>query len=212
MHPANEKWHYNVTLSLIGWAHSQNDPWQDSPQAVCYTDEIHTDGLGQDCSISSALTMEILQSWTELLIWYDSQSKHSVSLYIVLLWWYHGSLWIHLLHWRWGSTCQRNNPEICWKNSREILHRTAVTMTTFQLESPMLNLMKTAERSEWQLQREIVFTLIQMFPRYSLATKCARKFSLQSYQPCTLPVPYKYKIWSKFSHPCASWHHSTWTE
>ena len=26
MHPANERRHYNLTLSLIGWAHSQNDP------------------------------------------------------------------------------------------------------------------------------------------------------------------------------------------
>ena len=27
MQPANERQHYNVTSSLIGWAHSQNDPW-----------------------------------------------------------------------------------------------------------------------------------------------------------------------------------------
>ena len=26
MCPANEWWHYNVTLSLIGWVHTQNDP------------------------------------------------------------------------------------------------------------------------------------------------------------------------------------------
>ena len=26
MHPANERPRYNVTSSLIGWAHSQNDP------------------------------------------------------------------------------------------------------------------------------------------------------------------------------------------
>ena len=25
-HPAIEKWHYSVTLSLIGWAHTQNGP------------------------------------------------------------------------------------------------------------------------------------------------------------------------------------------
>ena len=25
--PANERWRYNVTSSLIGWKHSQNDPW-----------------------------------------------------------------------------------------------------------------------------------------------------------------------------------------
>ena len=27
MRPANERQRYNVALSLIGWAHSQNDPW-----------------------------------------------------------------------------------------------------------------------------------------------------------------------------------------
>ena len=27
MHPANERQHYNITSSLIGWAHAQNDPW-----------------------------------------------------------------------------------------------------------------------------------------------------------------------------------------
>ena len=26
MRPASERWHYNVTSSLIGWAHSQNNP------------------------------------------------------------------------------------------------------------------------------------------------------------------------------------------
>ena len=28
MRPANERWCYNVTSSLIGWAHSQNGPWR----------------------------------------------------------------------------------------------------------------------------------------------------------------------------------------
>ena len=31
MRPANERWHYNVTSSLIGWAHTQNDPWRQQP-------------------------------------------------------------------------------------------------------------------------------------------------------------------------------------
>ena len=26
MRPANERWHYNVTSSVIGWVHTQNDP------------------------------------------------------------------------------------------------------------------------------------------------------------------------------------------
>ena len=27
MRPANERWRYTVALSLIGWVHTQNDPW-----------------------------------------------------------------------------------------------------------------------------------------------------------------------------------------
>ena len=27
MHPANERWRYNVTSSLNGWTHTQNDPY-----------------------------------------------------------------------------------------------------------------------------------------------------------------------------------------
>ena len=27
MHPVNERWRYNVTESLIGWAHTDDDPW-----------------------------------------------------------------------------------------------------------------------------------------------------------------------------------------
>ena len=27
MRPANERWRYSVTPSLIGWAHTQDDPW-----------------------------------------------------------------------------------------------------------------------------------------------------------------------------------------
>ena len=30
MHPANERQLYTVTLSLIGWAHTQNDPWSNN--------------------------------------------------------------------------------------------------------------------------------------------------------------------------------------
>ena len=26
--PVNERWHYSVTPSLIGWAYRQNDPWK----------------------------------------------------------------------------------------------------------------------------------------------------------------------------------------
>ena len=39
MRPANERQPYNVTSSLIDWAHEQNDPWKDdenSCECICY--------------------------------------------------------------------------------------------------------------------------------------------------------------------------------
>ena len=34
MHPANERWCYSVTPSLIGWVHTQNDAWKKWPRSV----------------------------------------------------------------------------------------------------------------------------------------------------------------------------------
>ena len=47
MRPANERWHYNVTSSVIGWVHTQNDPCGNSHdledffslQYKCLTDQ-----------------------------------------------------------------------------------------------------------------------------------------------------------------------------
>ena len=36
MHPANERWHYIATSSLIGWMHTQNNPCI-KPQYIEYT-------------------------------------------------------------------------------------------------------------------------------------------------------------------------------
>ena len=35
MHPANERRRYNVTSSLTGWVHAQNDPWNCQPIIHC---------------------------------------------------------------------------------------------------------------------------------------------------------------------------------
>ena len=37
MYTANERWRYNVTPSLIGWAHTRNDPWSILPEAALTT-------------------------------------------------------------------------------------------------------------------------------------------------------------------------------
>ena len=39
MCPANERQRYNVTSSLIGWTHSQNDPWGHRLDLVLSTDD-----------------------------------------------------------------------------------------------------------------------------------------------------------------------------
>ena len=68
--PVNERRRYNVTSSLIGWAHSQNDPCSVKYFfKVCFTVSNHNSGLEQDCSISSVSTVEILQSCTNSSIW-----------------------------------------------------------------------------------------------------------------------------------------------
>ena len=43
MRSANERWRYTVTPSLIGWAHTQNDPWHNASDCnhhscVCWAD------------------------------------------------------------------------------------------------------------------------------------------------------------------------------
>ena len=65
--PANKRWCYNVTSSLIGWAHKQNDP-RGIMTLINADLWYHTDGLAQDYSNSSALAMELLQSCTKILI------------------------------------------------------------------------------------------------------------------------------------------------
>ena len=40
MHPANERWRYTVTLSLTGWAYTQNDP-----KSFCVCTQSMRDGV-----------------------------------------------------------------------------------------------------------------------------------------------------------------------
>ena len=72
MHPANERWRYNVWSSLIGLAHAQNDPCIRHPVSIpgIYI-WYNINGWVQDCSNSSALAMDFLQSCTKPLICND---------------------------------------------------------------------------------------------------------------------------------------------
>ena len=50
MHPANEWWRYIVTSSLIGWAHSQNDPFmQTRVDFLSYYDNVGKSNLIPIC-------------------------------------------------------------------------------------------------------------------------------------------------------------------
>ena len=50
MHPANERQGYNVTSSLIGWAHSQNDPYIVGDDLVTeFTKKTYLDWLRMKC-------------------------------------------------------------------------------------------------------------------------------------------------------------------
>ena len=40
MCPANERRRYIVTSSLIGWVHSQNDPWGYNPGTLAYSQQV----------------------------------------------------------------------------------------------------------------------------------------------------------------------------
>ena len=65
MCPANGRRRYNVTSSLIGWAHTQNDPWTEM-EVMSHTPVTVLSSPGQDCltvyvSISSALPEDTIQ-------------------------------------------------------------------------------------------------------------------------------------------------------
>ena len=64
MHPANGRPHYNVTYSLIGWAHSQNDPCNDKRRTwVTLWDLEDTDGVIIDCIVSWLGNTHIRVKW-----------------------------------------------------------------------------------------------------------------------------------------------------
>ena len=59
MHPANERWRYIVTSSLIGWVHSQNDPCipRSATSYLPYSEPIHI------CCVSSSGTQQIAKEY-----------------------------------------------------------------------------------------------------------------------------------------------------
>ena len=83
MCPTNERWHYNVTSSLIGWAHSQHDP---SIVQQC-NDEIRTIG-------------KTLNSLYKKLHISPSQGSYGVSVMSILekIWYANDDSTLHYLY------------------------------------------------------------------------------------------------------------------
>ena len=62
MRPTNERRHYNVTLSLIGWAHSRNGPCKSMGQWVKQTALVHI-------MFKTFLEENILRNW-HVVLWH----------------------------------------------------------------------------------------------------------------------------------------------
>ena len=101
MRSANERRRYIVASSLVGWAHTHR------MDTGLHTDTtgLQIDGLVKDCSISSALAMEILQSGTKpsICCMYVT-AEQSWRLAIMTSW--HGNLF------RITGLCAGNTPVI----------------------------------------------------------------------------------------------------
>ena len=81
MRPASEGWRYNVTLSLIGWAHTQNDPCiqkQGHPHPRCqWVNWI----LNPFLSDSQHLYIRINVQHTHMLSFNERSSSRASSMY-----------------------------------------------------------------------------------------------------------------------------------
>ena len=60
MRPANERRRYNVTSSLIGWAHTQNDPW------CVPTNTVDMDGSSDHVNLSLRADISTHVEWTSI--------------------------------------------------------------------------------------------------------------------------------------------------
>ena len=94
MSPANERWRYSVTLSLIGWAHTQNHPW-----IYCYIHGLmqesgayHIDWLVQERCNSIANALELHLSCTNPSIWFHSVTGTWTDRWMTINTFYHKRL------------------------------------------------------------------------------------------------------------------------
>ena len=72
MRPSNERWRYSVTPSLIGWAHTQNDPWY-SLDVLTY--------WGQDaCQSTGSSSGQIMAVWCRAITWTNAEIIESLGL------------------------------------------------------------------------------------------------------------------------------------
>ena len=85
-HPANERWRYIVTLSLIGWAHTQNDP---CPYHLRTWDNIILNGWQDHVSVDTYYIWHRIMSDPGVVCldwWTDFTSFHPINVCIFVQW------------------------------------------------------------------------------------------------------------------------------
>ena len=84
MHPANKRWRYSVTPSLIGWAHTQTDPyWQTTTKFTHVTITILQDMYKY---FMNEMTINIFAHVQICLLSFHSQKYlHRIHVLLVLL-------------------------------------------------------------------------------------------------------------------------------
>ena len=119
-HPAIERWRYIVTLSLIGWAHTQNDP---CPYHLRTWDNIILNGWQDHVSVDTYYIWHRIMSDPGVVCldwWTDFTSFHPINVCIFVQW---GDFGSHddIIKWK---------PFPCyWPFVRGIHHRTKASDT-----------------------------------------------------------------------------------
>ena len=89
MRPANERRRYNVTLSLIGWVHKQNDPWYNNEISFGFWFFFHHGSKvpGTSAKFHEDWTIEFkinLQHQPNLNKWLKQNPRHDFSIQQVI--------------------------------------------------------------------------------------------------------------------------------
>ena len=107
----------NMPCLLRTWGTWQNyDHGHLQGSKLClWTMKIHIDGLVQDCSNPSVLSMELLQSWTKplilLVVWTDKSSMRWMINQKLHYVYFHMTKWMNV--WKYINT-RKTTTKLCW--------------------------------------------------------------------------------------------------